>query len=153
MPEPVAIRVLGSGDAEVLWRVAPGVFDADVDARLAAEFVADPRHHLAVALADGVVVGMASGVTYVHPDKPAQMFVNEVGVAPKYRRCGTGSRLLEALLSRGKVVGCVEAWLATEPSNTVAQAFYTTAGWDVAPEPAVVFSLRLDASHGASVER
>lgn len=63
------IRILGPADAAVLDRVAPQVFDNAVDPRRAAEFLADPRHHLAVALDADVVVGMASGVHYVHPDK------------------------------------------------------------------------------------
>jgi hypothetical protein len=43
------IRILGLEDAAVLDRVAPGVFDNAVDPRWAAEFLADSRHHLAVA--------------------------------------------------------------------------------------------------------
>jgi hypothetical protein len=53
------IRLLGPGEAEVLDRVAEGVFDNPADPRWAAEFFAGPRHPLAVALdggeeADGV---------------------------------------------------------------------------------------------------
>ena len=71
-----AIRLLGPGESAVLDRVADCVFDNPVDPRWAAEFFADPRHHLAVALDGGVVIGMASAVHYVHPDKPPQLWVN-----------------------------------------------------------------------------
>lgn len=65
----VEVRILKPKDAHVLERVALGVFDNRFDPELSAEFLADPRHHLAVAIDDGTVVGMASAVDYVHPDK------------------------------------------------------------------------------------
>ena len=55
-----------------------------------AEFLADSRHHLAVAVDEGRVVGMASAVHYVHPDKPPELWINEVGVAPTHRGLGIG---------------------------------------------------------------
>lgn len=62
MTESIIIRVLRSSEAAVLDQVAEGVFDHAIDARWCAEFFADPRHHLAVALLDGQVIGMASAV-------------------------------------------------------------------------------------------
>jgi hypothetical protein len=46
----VEIRVLGPGDETLLRGVAPDVFDDEVDPRLTAQFLQDPRHHLAVAV-------------------------------------------------------------------------------------------------------
>jgi len=57
-----AVRLLGPGDAAVLDRVVEGVFDNPIDPRWRAEFLADPRHHLAVAIDGDLVVGMASTV-------------------------------------------------------------------------------------------
>ena len=71
---PTTVRVLTSSDAHVLSNVAPEVFDGPVDPRFTAEFFADPRHHLAVVLEGDLVVGMASGVHYLHPDKPPEPF-------------------------------------------------------------------------------
>lgn len=76
------IRVLGRDESDVLSNVAAGVFDHAIDPRWAAEFMADPRHQLAVAIENGQVVGMASAVHHVHPDKPPELWINEVGVAP-----------------------------------------------------------------------
>jgi aminoglycoside 6'-N-acetyltransferase I len=84
----VEIKVLGRGDDAVLNRVAPDVFDHPIDPQLTREFLQDPRHHLAVAIDDSLVVGFASGVHYIHPDKPPQLWINEVAVAPDYRRRG-----------------------------------------------------------------
>ncbi|MDX1530994.1 MAG: GNAT family N-acetyltransferase [Rhodothermales bacterium] len=140
----IAVRLLDAGDADVLGAVAPDVFDNAVDPRWAAEHLADPRHHLAVALDGGRVVGMASAFHYVHPDKAPALFVNEVGVTPGYRRRGLGKRLLAALLERGRALGCTEAWLGTEASNAAARALYRTAGWAEDDEPFVLYTYRLE---------
>src|SRR5580765_6157251 len=60
------IRLLGPADGAVLERVAPDVFDSALDEAMTAEFLSDPRHHLAAAIDDGLIVGMASAVHYVH---------------------------------------------------------------------------------------
>ena len=134
-------RLLGPSDSAVLDRVAEGMFDNPVDPRWAAEFFADPRHHLAVALDGGVVIGMASAVHYVHPDKPPQLWVNEVGGAPPYRNGGIGRALLLALFARGRERGCEEAWLGTEPDNAAARRLYLAVGGE--EEPMVMYSFRL----------
>lgn len=112
----------------MLDRVAPGVFDNPVDPRWTAEFLADPRHHMAVALLDGEVVGMASGVHYVHPDKAPELWVNEIGVAPNHQGRGLGRRLLAALFARGRELGCSEAWVGTEHGNIAARRMYAAVG-------------------------
>src|SRR3954462_15404003 len=137
------VRILESHEAAVLDHVARGVFDNDVDAQLTAEFFADPRHHLAVAIEDGVVVGMASGVHYVHPDKPAQLFINEVGVAPSHQRQGIGRRVLEVLLKRGRELGCPQAWVLTSRTNTAATRLYASlGGQDASEELQVMFEFQ-----------
>src|SRR5512147_3149419 len=88
------IRILGSADTAVLTRVAEDVFDHPVDPALAETFLADPRHHLAVAIDRGVVVGFASGVHYIHPDKAAELWINEVAVAPTHHGQGIGKAVV-----------------------------------------------------------
>jgi GNAT superfamily N-acetyltransferase len=126
----VTIRVLGPTDGAILQNVAPDVFDHPVDARWSAEFLADPRHHLAVAIdvGSGQVVGMASGVHYVHPDKPPELWVNEVGVAQAHQGRGVGRRVLAALLAHARTLGCHEAWVLTSYANTPARRMYAAAG-------------------------
>jgi len=139
---PIDLRWLGPDDAAVLDRVAPGVFDDPIAARWAREFLDDPRHHLVVALDDGVVVGMASGVDYVHPDKAPQLFVNEVGVAPSHQRQGIGRRLVDAMIEHGRALGCTYAWVGTEADNVPARTLYARAGGDA--EPFVLYGWALN---------
>jgi ribosomal protein S18 acetylase RimI-like enzyme len=135
------VRILTPAEYPILNNVAPDVFDSAPRPELSREFLADPRHHLAVAISEhGLVVGMASGVHYVHPDKEPQMFINEVGVSATYEGQGLGKRLLSALLERASELGCTEAWTATEPDNARAQALYSKAGGVKDPTPFVMFS-------------
>lgn len=126
---PTTFHLLGVEDASVFERVAPGVFDNPVDPALAAEFLRDPRHHMAVVVEDGMLVAMASAVHYIHPDKAAQMWVNEVGTAPTHRRRGLATRLLGMLEAHAREIGCTTIWLATEADNDPARACYRKLGW------------------------
>jgi ribosomal protein S18 acetylase RimI-like enzyme len=141
---PIEVKVLRRGDEHVLAALAADVFDDALDAAATATFLADPRHHLAVAIDDGVVVGFASAVTYVHPDKPQpELWINEVGVAPTHQRRGIGRDLLAALLDVGRRERCSEAWVLADKSNTGAQQFYTSLRGERALEDAVMFTFAL----------
>lgn len=142
----VEIRLLGAGDEAVLADVAPDVFDHPVQPRLAGEFLADPRHHLAVAREAGRVVGFASAVHYVHPDKPPELWVNEVGVAPSYQRRGLAKQLLRAVFDAGRAAGCRVAWVLTERSNVPAMRLYAAVGGGEAPDQTVMFEFQLEAA-------
>jgi len=138
-------RILDSGDHGVLADVAPGVFDNAVDPRLVAEFLGDHRHHLAVAIDQGQVIGFASGVHYVHPDKPPELWINEVGVAPSHQGRGVGKAVIRAVLRHAKRLGCVEAWVLTDRSNQAAMRLYTSTGGREGPHDHVMFTFFLDA--------
>jgi hypothetical protein len=122
------IRLLGPGEAAVLDRVAEGVFDNPVGPRWAAEFFADPRHHLAVALDGGVVIGMASAVHYVHPDKPPQLWVNEVG-SRRTRTAASAARCSSPCsLAAGSWGARRRGWA---PSRTTPRRGGSTSRWAV----------------------
>lgn len=120
------------------------VFDERVSAQWAREFLDDPRHHLAAAIVDGQVVGMASAVHYIHPDKAPELWINEVGVADAYQRQGIGQRLMQCLLEHGSTLGCTEAWVLTEQANTASRKLYSSAGG--AEETMVYVTFKLDGS-------
>ena len=138
----IAVRLLGSHEGHLLDRVADDVFDHDVDPRWCAEFFADPRHHIAAALDGDVIVGMATGVHYVHPDKPPELWINEVGVAPTHERRGLGRQLVAALVAHGVSLGCREAWVLTSPTNEPAQRMYRAAGGTADDELSVMYTFR-----------
>jgi ribosomal protein S18 acetylase RimI-like enzyme len=122
------IKTLQPGDDHILTNIAAGLFDGPVDAKLTKEFLEDPRHHIAVAIDDGKVVGFASGVHYIHPDKAPELWVNEVSVASTHQRRGLGKAVLRALFEVGKSHNCTAAWVLTHRGNPDAIALYSSVG-------------------------
>jgi ribosomal protein S18 acetylase RimI-like enzyme len=137
----VEIRRVRPGDAALFDRVAPDVFDEPIDAARLAAYLREPNHHMLVAVRDGEVVGQCAGVVYRHPDKPAELFIDEVGVTPALHRQGIARRMLDAMLALGKTLGCEEAWVGTEPDNGPARGLYESYG--VEAEPFVMYLVKL----------
>jgi aminoglycoside 6'-N-acetyltransferase I len=102
---------------------------------------------MVLAVDDGFVVGMASAVEYFHPDKPQQLWINEVGVTPLRRNERIGRQLIESLIAIGREMGCAYVWLGTERNNLPAQRCFASVPngecpsefllyeWDGATEP------------------
>ena len=121
------IRKLGPGDESVLDRVAQDVFDEPVRAERLAAYLAEPGHHMIVAIVDGEVVGQCAAVVHRHPDKVTELYIDEVGVTPAFQRQGIARKMLEEMFSLGKALGCEEAWVGTEPDNLPARGLYEAA--------------------------
>ena len=139
----LVVRLLEDGYQGVLGRVAPGVFDHEVDPTLADAFLRDPRHHLVAAIADDDLVGFVSAVDYWHPDKPRELWINEVGVTRAWRHRGVGTRLLQGTLEHARALGCREAWVLTEPDNAAALALYSKLGGVRSETYVVMFTFEL----------
>ena len=134
----IEIRLLGDGDAAVLERVADDVFDHDVVPAMAERFLRDASHFIAVAIDGDTVVGIATANEYLHPDKPVQFWVNEMGVAKSHRRRGIGKLLLGRILELAGERGYEEIWLGTEDDNLAARALYRSMGGK--EEPFVMYT-------------
>ncbi|NLE79152.1 MAG: GNAT family N-acetyltransferase [Rhodococcus sp.] len=147
----VTLHLVAAATAHMLDRVDVDVFDNPIDPESFRQFLANPMNQLVVAVLEdpsdsartGTVIGMASAISYVHPDKPLQTFINEVGVAERYRRHGIGTRLIEFLLEHARSLGCTEAWVATEVDNAAARALYRATGGREDTERAVVYTYDL----------
>ena len=124
----VVVRLLQHGDQGLLGRALPGAFDHPIDPGLADRFLRDPRHHLVAAIAGDRPVGFVSGVDYWHPDKPRELWINEVGVACAWQKRGVGTRVLQGMLDHALELGCREAWVLTDHDNAAAVALYRKLG-------------------------
>ncbi|HBE70205.1 MAG TPA: GNAT family N-acetyltransferase [Planctomycetaceae bacterium] len=141
MCSSIEVKELTAEDAELLDSVADDVFDDTIVRQRAGEFLGDPRHHLVAAVSDGWIVGFASAVHYVHPDKAwPEMWVNELGVAPHFRRQGIATELLNRLSEIAGRIGCRSIWVLTERSNAAAMALYGSLSRSGA-EDAVLFTI------------
>ena len=148
----IEIKMLESGDVELLESVESGVFDHPLKELSVSEFLLDSRHHMAVALyspegeQNQKVVGFASAIHYVHPDKDPELWINEIGVAPDHRNHGVGTQLLNLLFNHARDIGCTEAWVLTERSNTSAMQLYSSVGSVESVSDRVMFSFSLQAT-------
>lgn len=141
----ITIKILNHDDLDILRNIDPDVFDDSLHIARAQEFLADIRHHLVVALDNDQVVGFVSAVHYVHPDKPCpELWINEVGVAEKYRLQGLGKRLMNAVFEIAREFGCAEAWVLTERENTAAMNLYSSVGNGLLPSDCVMFTFSLE---------
>ncbi|MCG8325513.1 MAG: GNAT family N-acetyltransferase, partial [Thiotrichales bacterium] len=124
----VSYKPADAGDMDALIAVGDELFDHDINTDRAMEFFDDERHHLWLAYLDGNVVGMASAIHYVHPDKEPAMFIMEVAVLEAHRNRGIARTLVKKLVEHGRGLDCREIWIATEYSNIAARKAYVAAG-------------------------
>ncbi|MDX1929618.1 MAG: GNAT family N-acetyltransferase [Pirellulaceae bacterium] len=124
--QEVLFRLATPDDEALFEHVAEDVFDNAIIPQRLQENLKDRRLHLALAISNGLIVGMAAGMHYSQPDKDPQFFVDELGVAPGYQRRGIGRGLLQLLLELAQGLGCKEAWVATEEDNRPAKSLYAS---------------------------
>lgn len=138
---------LCSDNAQLLYTVAEDVFDYAIDPSQVEAFLSCPRHMMMLAVEDGIVIGMASAVEYFHPDKPPQLWINEIGVTPQKQSQGIGRRLMEALIAIGKDRGCAYAWVGTECDNIPAQRCFSAVANVEEPQEFLLYEWELSDGH------
>lgn len=124
----VEIVAVTAGNQGVLDRLDPDVFDHPIIPDRLARCLADPGHLMLVAVENGEVVGMCTAMVHRHADQPDELYIDEVGVADKALRRGIGTKLVRAMLDRGRERGCTKAWVGTEADNAPALALYHSLG-------------------------
>lgn len=142
----VSYKIAHAVDAHYFENVQPGLFDRLIEPRLLREFLTDSRHHIAIALVEGSIVGFVSALDYVHPDKPKELWINEVGVAAAWRNQGIAKALMRLMLEHAKDQDCAEAWVLTQPENSPANALYASLGGLTKGEktPSIMFSFNCE---------
>ena len=137
----VEIKHVRPGDEALFDRVAAEVFDEPIDPHRLQAYLAEPGHHMLVALHVGEVVAQVAAVIHRHPDKPTELYVDEVGVTPAFRRQGIARAMLDAVFVLGRKLGCEEAWVGTEVDNVPARRLYEERGADGEPFVMYVYDL------------
>lgn len=130
---------IGADNADLLARIAPGVFDDAIDPRRLVTYLSNPANWLCVALVDGLVVGMVMAVVHTHPDKETELFLDEIGTGDDWRRQGIARALIFKLFERADAEGIEEIWLGTETDNLPARGLYE--GFRHEREDAVIYYL------------
>ena len=125
---PIIYRRMTIADAALLSLIAPDVFDEPIDAARLSTYLASPGHLMVLGFDGDLVVGQCVGVVHHHPDKPSELYVDEVGTASTYLRQGIASDMLAALFAWARELGCDEAWLGTGLDNAAANGLYRRLG-------------------------
>jgi ribosomal protein S18 acetylase RimI-like enzyme len=121
---PIKIQRISSNETALFRHIADDVFDEPViPARLAA-YLADSSNLMVLAITNGEVIGQVAAVLHRHPDKPAELYIDEVGVTPRYQKQGVATKMMDEMIRWGRELGCEEAWVGTEPDNAPARALY-----------------------------
>src|SRR5262245_22052320 len=107
----IDIRRVTAENAALLGRVAADVFDLPIDPQRLARYAAASGHLMLVAIEGDLVVGQCAAVIHHHPDKPSELYIDEVGVSPAWQRQGIARRMLEVMLELGKAEGAEEVWV------------------------------------------
>lgn len=136
------LKRMRPGDEAVLDNVALDVFDEAIDPERLHAYLREPNHLMVLALEGGLVVGQCVGVIHRHPDKPTELYVDEVGTATSHLRQGIATATMAELFAWGREQGCEEAWLGTELDNVEANALYRKHG-PVEDEPFQYYLFRL----------
>jgi ribosomal protein S18 acetylase RimI-like enzyme len=111
------IHRITKDNTDLLANIAEDVFDHAIDPVRLEHFLDSAGHVLFVAVDGGVVVGHIRGIVHLQPDRDADLYIDNLGVAPTHKRQGIATRLIRALVDWGGMHGCTYAWVATEPDN------------------------------------
>lgn len=129
MTDDIEIHLCAPGDEKLFTHIAPEVFDDPIVPEKLAQYLKLPHHHLFIALEKGTIVGQLTALSQEHPEnRPGDLFIDEVAVAPAARRRGVATRLMQAAFALGRQLGCRDAWLGADADNQQARAFYQSLG-------------------------
>lgn len=125
----VVIRRLTPELASSFPAVADDVFDAAPTAEHLEKLALMPGHALFVAIGGETVVGQILAMIQFQADRAPQLYIDNLGVAPPFKRQGIAGDLFQAVMSWGKDCGCEQVWLATDVGNSEARGFYASLGF------------------------
>lgn len=141
MPEQSAWHTvwIDQSNARVLGSVAEGVFDESIKPDRLARYLSNPANLMIVAVNNGLVIGQCMCVIHDHPDKPTELYLDEIGTGDEWRRMGVANSLMQAVFAKADELEIDEIWLGTEPDNVAARGLYEKTG--AKGDPAIIYYL------------
>lgn len=137
----IDIIEIDQDSTERLQEVAEDVFDEKIDPDRLTKLAQEDSHILIVAIHENIVIGQVMAIIHLHPDKATELYIDDLGVSPEFKRQGIATSMLKAMFALGKQKGCEGIWVATEPDNIEANEFYNSLNLSV--QDALVFERKL----------
>ncbi len=128
IPDGLEIFEITLENSAIMDNIADDLFDETVKPHLLTAFLAEPTHWLVVAVLNGVVIGKSTAIVHKRPDKPDELYLDEIDVIPEYRRRGIAKKILGHMLILADERDCEECWLGTEKDNIAARKLYESNG-------------------------
>jgi aminoglycoside 6'-N-acetyltransferase I len=122
----VEIIQIDESNMGLLKSIDQDIFDEKIDPVRLAVLLKEQNHILLAAITEGMVVGQVLAQIHRHPDKPKELYIDDLAVSETVQRRGVATRLLEQLFEMAVKRGCQEIWVATEPENEPAKKFYSS---------------------------
>ncbi len=124
LPEGIGLKLafVEAGQHDWVEYVEPDVFDGDLKAELLRPYLQDPNHWLLLAWKGDRVIGKCSAVVHLRPDKPPELYIDEIDVTPTCQRCGVAKAMIALMLKRSDELNIPECWVGTELDNVVNRA-------------------------------
>ena len=120
---------MGPSDAAWLAQGARRLFDAPANVPALRAYLADRSNIFLLASERETALGFLRGTSLRQISTARkQMFLYEVSVAPKFRRRGVGTALIDRLLRYCRTRRYEEAFVLTEPRNFAAVRLYRRTG-------------------------
>ena len=142
----VLIRIAKESDLPTIRKLAREFVDSvenregiskDVVSKNSRNVLKDPSSYILLAEIDGKAVGFihfTTRTTIIHSGPSG--LIDELAVSKRYREKGVGKELISAAVEKCKKLGCCEAEVSTEFTNTSAREFYKRIGFE---ERGVIF--------------
>lgn len=128
-------------NAHYFNNVTEDVFDENIKPAHLTTYLKSPNHIMYIAIHSEKIIGQVRAIIHQHPDRDDELYVDNLGVAPTYKRKGIATQLMHALYAESKTLGCTELWVATEVDNVEAKGFYKSL--NLAPETMSYFEGKL----------
>ena len=122
----VEIVQLNRSNTAVLDNLEDDIFDEKIVPHRLTALLSEQNQIMLVAILEGVVIGQVLAVIHRHPDKPTELYIDDLAVSKTLRRRRIATRLLEELFRIGMNKGCEVVWVAAEPDNEPAKKFYSS---------------------------
>lgn len=142
------IRVLQSGDEELLVRAVELSDEGPLTPARATRHLADPDLVNVVALDGGELVGFTYGYV-LRRYEATSFFIYAVDTAPSHQRRGIARAMIAALSDLGRTGRWDEMFVFTNAGNAPAMALYASAG-GVSPPPDDVVMFDFETATGAA---
>ncbi len=86
----------------LLYSVAADVFDEEIDVDFLSRYVREENHIMLVALHENTIIAQVLSIIHKHPDKPTELYVDDLGVAPEFQREGIATLMMKQLFALRK---------------------------------------------------